>query len=167
MQTQSTSGLGQMKLIFLDVDGVLNTMKSITQAQDIHHIEPSCLNNLKRIVDETDAQIVISSSWRFHADGMDVLYSKLESVGLKNRVIGSTPYVHGPRGREILKWLQDNNHTEAKYVVLDDDMIHRDYKGDGEADPSLQNMRSLHIKTHSSHGLTEREANQAIKKLIN
>lgn len=50
-----------MKIIFLDIDGVLNV---IGQGRDEYgqifhkHFE----NNLKRIIDETDAKIVISSS---------------------------------------------------------------------------------------------------------
>ena len=54
------------KYIFLDVDGVLNGNHSISKYQ----LFPNYLNNLKILVNETKAIIVLSSSWRnfFHKE---------------------------------------------------------------------------------------------------
>ena len=49
-----------MKVIFLDVDGVLNTSKTNS---DILDIDSFRLEYLKAIIDETGAKIVLSSSW--------------------------------------------------------------------------------------------------------
>lgn len=49
-----------MKVIFLDVDGVLNTSKTNSNILDIDSFR---LEYLKAIIDETDAKIVLSSSW--------------------------------------------------------------------------------------------------------
>lgn len=48
------------KLLFLDVDGVLNSMDN----GDGDTIEDSKVLLLKTIIDKTGAKIVISSSWR-------------------------------------------------------------------------------------------------------
>ena len=49
-----------MKVIFLDVDGVLNTSKTNSNILDIDSFR---LEYLKSIIDETGAKIVLSSSW--------------------------------------------------------------------------------------------------------
>lgn len=54
----------KMKIIFLDIDGVLNVFgKSHDQyGKTFHkHFE----NNLKYIIEQTNAKIVLSSTWRF------------------------------------------------------------------------------------------------------
>ena len=63
-----------MKVIFLDIDGVINTEKwvaySIENGLPVHDefgqhtFDEDCLFWLNKIIDETDAKIVISSSWR-------------------------------------------------------------------------------------------------------
>lgn len=61
-----------MKVIFLDVDGVLNTSKTYekinnsfkTTGKKELDIDGFRLEYLKRIIDETDAKIVLSSTWR-------------------------------------------------------------------------------------------------------
>lgn len=51
------------KIIFLDIDGVLNNAKS--DISDLFVIETDLLQILKKIVDSTDASIVLSSTWRY------------------------------------------------------------------------------------------------------
>jgi len=72
-----------MKLIFLDVDGVLcligrdektNKLKSFVSGEAVE--------NLKRIVDETHARIVLSSSWRFFENS----FHRLQTVRSSNRI---------------------------------------------------------------------------------
>lgn len=63
-----------MKVIFLDIDGVLNTkywenMK--VRDQYGHTFDPNSVANLARIIEETGAEIVISSSWK--CLGLDTL----------------------------------------------------------------------------------------------
>ena len=64
------------KYIFLDVDGVLNGNHSISKYQ----LFPNYLNNLKILVNETKAIIVLSSSWRnfFHKEN-DKLVSNINN----------------------------------------------------------------------------------------
>ena len=62
------------KIIFLDIDGVLNTERQHDRCVEAglayvdnfgYAFDPVSVANLKRIVDETGADIVISSSWKF------------------------------------------------------------------------------------------------------
>ena len=116
-----------MKVIFLDIDGVLNV---IPQGHDafggIFH--PDFVDNLKRIIDETDAKIVISSSWRH--SGLQKMLDMWEFRNLPGEVIGVTPDLYRfldfegertmVRGDEIQAVL--NIHPEiTHYVILDDD----------------------------------------------
>ncbi|MES2397908.1 MAG: HAD domain-containing protein [Bacteroidota bacterium] len=136
-----------MKIIFLDIDGVLNV---IGQGHDEYgqifhkHFE----DNLKRIIDETGAKIVVSSSWR--SCGLKVMQEMWEKRGLPGEIIDVTPSlrlqkggsiafyndklerhptesVQGysiPRGCEIEYWLRNEAWrigTIDGYVILDDD----------------------------------------------
>ena len=62
-----------MNLIFLDVDGVINSIKHLIEVYNETHkphsgysypFDPNCLENLKRLVSETNSSLVISSTWR-------------------------------------------------------------------------------------------------------
>ncbi|NJO18711.1 MAG: hypothetical protein HC877_24225 [Thioploca sp.] len=62
------------KILFLDVDGVLNDAKSRKENNDAMH--PIYVRNLERILKETDCYIVVSSSWRVLGMGLMILFSK-------------------------------------------------------------------------------------------
>jgi hypothetical protein len=117
------------KIIFLDIDGVLNV---IGQGHDefgqiFHkHFE----KNLKRIVDETGAKIVISSTWRM--SGLKVMREMWKKRKLPGEIVGITStadqvvkrgthkfYDLVNRGHEIQQWIDD--HEITKFVILDDD----------------------------------------------
>ena len=113
------------RIIFLDVDGVLNNGswamemydKGIRTYRDDILYEPA-LERLKRIVDATDAQIVVSSSWRQIPTAYKHLQEWLEMYGMK--VADITPYVGGCRGDDITAWF-NRNPGEWSYVILDDE----------------------------------------------
>jgi hypothetical protein len=98
------------KIIFLDIDGVLNTYKEQGIRKD--YVDPVKVNRVKQIVDATGAQIVISSNWRFD---MEPVFRELAE--LKNSIIGRTG-LEGNRIKEIEQWL-DNNPTK-NWIVIDD-----------------------------------------------
>ena len=105
------------KVIFLDIDGVLNV---IGQGHDefgqlFHkHFE----DNLRWIIEQTGAKIVISSSWR--VIGLKRIKQMWEQRNLAGEIIGITSYMEERhRGKEIQQWLNKNKvHT---YVIIDDD----------------------------------------------
>jgi hydroxymethylpyrimidine pyrophosphatase-like HAD family hydrolase len=55
-----------LKLIFLDIDGVLVTTNSLIPSDKYfgHTFDKNCVQNLIEILDATGAKVVISSSWR-------------------------------------------------------------------------------------------------------
>ena len=67
------------KVIFLDVDGVLNSSRTLHE--DIS-LEDDLILNLKELVDKTKAKIILSSSWRLSAEAVATLMDKLDKFGL-------------------------------------------------------------------------------------
>lgn len=146
-----------MKAIFLDIDGVLNSnehtafIKSFISYDDtmIEPFDDECLYNLKYIVDETDAKIIITSIWRLFPDYLYILMNKLEEYGLDKNVISlTTSNKYKDKLQEIAVKLKKLGITE--YVVLDND-------------DTLKLDR--HIITNNVTGLTEIDAKQAVKIL--
>ena len=120
------------KVIFLDIDGVLNVEEDVFQTGV--KIDPEKIRLLKMIVKETGADIILSSSWkrgytRYIEDGFQskdssfkLLHDMLAEDGLK--ISGITPISHesGPVARplEIREWLA-RFYKVFSYVILDDD----------------------------------------------
>lgn len=128
-----------MKLIFLDFDGVLNSAAYFdvfretfgfypTLASPGSFIDPNAVERLNRLLEETGASVIISSSWRHLADFRSLADDLLRPRGLKlpERVVGQTPRgseVGGPRcrGGDIHAFLQHQLNEQFDYVVIDDD----------------------------------------------
>lgn len=139
-----------MKVIFLDVDGVLNSARDrfSTELVSEYHFD-----FLKELVDATGAKIVLSSSWRIGFNAMRQpernLLAKLESRGLE--VYDFTPIMTGTRGDEIREWL--TTHPVDSFVILDD-----------EAD--MEEFRETNlVQTDMNVGLQESDIPKAIKIL--
>jgi hypothetical protein len=116
-----------MKIIFLDIDGVLNSFKyDLSRTEDDGNIDLTRLPLLKRIVDCTDARIVLTSSWRrlWKKDGcFDIIglwiESLFESAGLD--IYDKTPEIDpSERGSEVLAWLETNKSEVDSFVIIDD-----------------------------------------------
>lgn len=108
-----------MKLLFLDVDGVLNHDKlDWTNAPFV--LDPACVERLKRIVTVTRTAVVLSSTWRLSDGGIAILQAALAPVVF----LGATP-VHGGmmhralRCREIREFMEER--PAERWAVLDDD----------------------------------------------
>lgn len=132
-----------MKIIFLDVDGVLNNELFYTTVNhpkaetmeefNLQQFDPRCVKLLNDITDKTSANIVVSSSWRTDPDIIDIL----QKAGITGNIIGTTPKLYFtsnieykysvPRGCEIKAWLELNKEklgdkmSKVQYVILDDD----------------------------------------------
>ncbi len=145
-----------MKVIFLDVDGVLNHSGLMMQRSELltsdelykSMICPSCVALLQLLIKETDAKVVLSSTWRrFHE-----LEKNQEYIGVE--LLDKTIYMSGePRGKEIKEWL-DNNKQVTHYVVIDDDM---------DIEPYVSN----HVVTSGRTGGFNFEAFQKAKEILN
>lgn len=114
-----------MKIIFLDIDGVLNVY---CQSRDKYGctFHDNLVDNLRWIIESTNAKIVVSSTWRL--SGKQSILDMWEYRNLPGEVIDITPnltYGSGlnsntKRGNEIQQWL-DEHIDVTKYVILDDD----------------------------------------------
>lgn len=150
-----------MRVIFLDVDGVLNSERHCRALEDRHrqlgHTEPAspkrdttcdcfklynqidreAVARLNRLVAETGAKIVISSSWRKLFDPPE-LHRILSEHGLVAEIVGETPDASDEavrsemrseygddgarlyRGHEIDHWLRHTGKDVDRFVILDD-----------------------------------------------
>lgn len=107
-----------MKVIFLDIDGVLNGKHNSGWMA----IDGRNVSWLNRLTEQSGADIVISSTWRYAS--MEFLRPLLKDCGVKGNIIDRTP-IHlfdTTRGKEIAYWLA--NHNIDAFVILDnnDDM---------------------------------------------
>ena len=148
------------KVIFLDVDGVLNSAKFDRWLQERHMkyyygyelLDQNALLNLQDIVFVTGADIVLSSSWRLSRSCSERLRQQLLPYGLQ--FIDKTVCLRQEdRGEEIKEWL--SRHPEVDhFVILDDD--------DEFKDDLLKNN---FVKTTFEEGLLEQHAAKAIEIL--
>lgn len=106
-----------MKVIFLDVDGVLNTSNGRCD-MGLYCLLPTALANLKDIVDKTNASIVLSSTWRIYDEALEILKRKLQELGLD--IYAVTPRLGRARWHEIKSWLANHPYV-TKYAIIDDD----------------------------------------------
>jgi hypothetical protein len=161
-----------MKIIFLDIDGVLYTgdvirkryirVKSLyEEGQQIKFQEnserfcPRSMRNLKEILEKTDAQIVLSSTWRLGKtlDDQIVIQREFKKYGIDfDLFIDKTPYLCTSRGNEIAVWL--GFHPEVKSMVIIDD----------DSDMDQYNERHL-AKCHFTIGITDDVKHLAINIL--
>ena len=155
------------KVIFLDIDGVLN------QDNGGPKIEESVVKRLAHIVEETGAEIVLSSSWRsayasyvnpeFNYQNKDValLISMLDRYHLS--IMDVTPdLTSGPYARpfEVRAWLLEQGNLE-RFVILDDEIFWawnwlEDYF-----------ICTTHLNDSGKcvHGMTDEDAEKAIEIL--
>lgn len=113
-----------MKVIFLDIDGVLNCQSSKSHCGIFVGIDDSKVKRLREIVDATGAKIVLSSSWRIGWAPRNVdcddegryLNRKLRREGLCILdKTGKSPR----RPMEVYDWLQGKQ--IESFVILDDE----------------------------------------------
>ncbi len=121
-----------MKVIFLDIDGVLNWIGCPDIIQDVYFVNDEKIFLLKEIIDRTGAKVVLSSTWRFgwfdRDNGINTeksyRFEKLEEKLADNGIefLSKTPVIkHASRGKVIQKWLENwNGEKIENFVILDD-----------------------------------------------
>lgn len=146
-----------MKLIFLDMDGVMNSDRDFlplgyhkTGQISTHPVGLFHVQCLRHIIEETGAKIVISSTWR-HTFNEAQFEAIFKVFGCRAEVIGMTPITNKHRGAQIDQWIQENNFT-GKFVILDDDT---------DMDPHMSKL----VKTRTSEGLNLAQCEEVIKRL--
>lgn len=103
-----------MKVLFLDVDGVMNCDATTERFHGFLGIDPTKAELVKRILSETGATIVLSSTWR--ADAKFRAEVERHLGGIEH----VTPILRRSRGAEVASWLR--MHPEVtQWAALDDD----------------------------------------------
>jgi hypothetical protein len=105
----------RMKIIFLDIDGVLNCDKTPNPRNFPYVVDKKLLARLNRLLERTRAKVVLSSSWR--GDPVGLLAAKYWGVPFID-VCPDKP--RSPRGKEMQKWLADHKRV-TRFAVLDDE----------------------------------------------
>lgn len=136
-----------MKVIFLDIDGVLNSNRSAKAlggmpfpdemgSRDWHLFDPVAVGLLQKVCEETGAVCVLSSSWR-----MSMTLAEVQDLAayLGVKIVGATrpTLTREMRGEQIRDWLC-SNHPIEKYAILDDDADMLDEQKDNFVQTSFQ-----------------------------
>lgn len=115
-----------IKVLFLDIDGVLVTTRSSValggtprtlSPDDLARFDPCAVALVRKLCDETGVQVVVTSDWRDHHDWADI------GRALELPVVGATPATAdiraSCRGEEIQAWL-DAHPDVREWAILDD-----------------------------------------------
>jgi hypothetical protein len=144
------------RLLILDFDGVIRSGRLNFK------LDPVCVAYLNMLLVETQASVVVSSSWR--GDTVEPMRALLQSWGVWARVVGVTPdlsrydgqtglYIGGTREQEILQWLAKHD-ASKRFVILDDE------------DAGFDVLRPWLVLTDHEVGLTARDVEQACRILL-
>lgn len=158
-----------MKVMFLDIDGVLNNIQNIKKYRLFFRGKRRLLVDVKPVFyfkkllkeiekNNMEVKIVISSSWRVGSILAD--WKKLFKHYFNNEeiVIGRTPYLYKDRGIEILELLEiakEKGDIIDDYIVLDDDI-----------EDIINHINTEKImKINRRYGLTGKNIKEILKKL--
>lgn len=154
-------------IVFLDIDGVLNSTawagqrplrgfippSTAAEAFEDKWIDPATVARLRTVIERTGASIVVMSSWR-HQMTVAEFVRLLELHGwITPPVIGVTPDLPGsPRGMEVETWLAGNG-VHVRYVCVDDDADFMPHQA--------------HVQTDPDVGLTDEDVRRCVNALTN
>lgn len=127
----------ERNIIFLDIDGVVCTPRASVAVGDkgiLTYLDPIVMGLLTKLVEDYNAEVVISSTWRqgrtfgdfhdlFAVSGFYKMASALpweRKHEIKEQVQWKTKQLSGSRGNEIKDWI-DTYGPIKNYVILDDD----------------------------------------------
>ena len=148
-----------MKVVFLDIDGVLNSrgwVKDLGRDRGLGHLEPAACARVQRLCEDTGAKLVISSTWRLIHKRASI-GDMFRARGLTTTILGMTAALHTKRGHEIQTWL-DASHAIAEVGTLDGMVIIDD-------DFEMAHLAPWHVKTDVDRGFTDGELRQAAEVL--
>lgn len=155
-----------MKVIFLDIDGVLND-HTFNLVSGSCTLKPECVHAFNRLLHETDAAVVISSAWRYL-----ILIGAMSTTGfchllqthgvskiILERIAGKTvsDETIPTRGEQIAHWIRQTAKRQPvdRFVILDD----------APPEMSFRPVENSLIRIDGSVGLTEDDVPRALDLL--
>ena len=163
------------RVVFLDFDGVLNShafweRRAVSTAPKTDRweddIDPEAVARVERLCAESDAHVVVSSTWRLSHTKL-ALQELLRKKGFTREVLGTTPdytmrnrpgglWLANERGHEIQGWLDDNARSGScdvvSFVILDDDS-------------DMAHLKPRHVKIDVTVGFTDADVERAAEIL--
>lgn len=170
-----------MKVIFLDIDGVLNTYQTFKDINEEYkktgidriEIDEFRLEFLKEIIEKTGAVVVLNSSWKNNCkmeNGKYISLSKkmrqfIEILSKHNiSIYDFTLDFKTNRQEAIYRWLEGKN--IESFIIIDDDPYHLDdFLGKELIKTSIVKDGEMIMNMDDAFGLSEFHIKQAIKKL--
>ena len=108
-----------MRVLFLDVDGVLAPFSSINRSR-ADALQANLVRRCGEFVEQSNCVVCLSSTWRHEVGvGATVELLRRHWPSAPRRIQSSTPVLHATRGQEIAAWLREVDDVEA-FVILDD-----------------------------------------------
>lgn len=165
-----------MKIIFLDIDGVLNSdayivtdayfneclaigvedpldYEVVIKAHHLH-LDPKAIHLLNQLVADSGAQVVLSSTWRIRYS-LDEMNAMLKLRGATFELTDKTPQIRFSRvfrGEEIRDYLKALKEKPEAFVIIDDN----------DEFPKFQKQ---FVHTNEKVGLTQEHVDKALKIL--
>lgn len=156
-----------MNIIFLDVDGVLNSDKTSEMICGYIGVDDALVERLARIVRETAAQIVLVSSWKklwdepqpnseLHPMALYLIRKlRKQKLHIADRTVDNPTGAY--RGKGIRSWIRRvPSSTIDNWIVLDDEVF---------VDYEENNILDHLVLTSSVTGLTDEDVSKAIEML--
>ena len=107
-----------MKLLFLDIDGVMTNDDRVINDRHIYSFSKSCVEVLNQILRTHEVKIILTSSWRTVYDP-ETINRMFTENGVIQTPAGQTPSISTlRRSLEIKKYLEKR--TPTHFVILDD-----------------------------------------------
>lgn len=152
-----------MRVIFLDIDGVLNSeewdkyVQSFTYGarfNSCYLLSQEMILRLQNVVFQTNAEIVLTSSWRTNERAMDALRRQLSLYHLSIRD-STVSYAYGNRVDEVKLWIESHSNVTS-YAIVDD-------YDDGFTQDEI--LATHFVQTTYAQGLTPEKAEKIIEIL--
>lgn len=161
-----------MNILFLDIDGVVNRGRRALVG--FNWADPECVRLLNNALSQTNAKVVISSSWRVGASLKELSNHFKNHFGIQADFIDMTPVINldlpdcdftcaAPRAMEIRDWL--DRHPEVdNFAIIDDMDIFQG--GEDEIVFEDQEIAEKFVRLPFFGGLDSESANK-LKEILN
>jgi hypothetical protein len=148
-----------MRVLFVDIDGVLNDPGCWGLRPEHRAIDAGMVARLRALCEAEDAYCVLSSTWRY-AYGYERTLTALAVNGwpdVRRRFVGETPVHHDrTRGHEISEWLRENQGA-TEFAVLDD-CTHAPHS---EAEAEFAEVAANWVQVDGAFGLQDADVEKA------
>mmetsp|Transcript_4454 Transcript_4454/g.10795 ORF Transcript_4454/g.10795 Transcript_4454/m.10795 type:complete len:169 (-) Transcript_4454:562-1068(-) len=155
-----------LKVIFLDIDGVLLPFPNDGNSES-GLFPASTLEPLKFLLQETDAKLVLSSTWRVRKDFIQDIVDAIRGFGIEFEGFHdiTDPNMHSERQWEIQDWIskqrarKEHKGGRMVWLALDDEELL-----EGDENARFRDSFVGHVvKTASHKGLTMDDVRDALK----